>query len=336
MTCRKAGLRTLELEHGGSGRIAFPSLAAQWLLMRLGSITVAGAVLAFHQLPVTLRRANSSGIRGELTAPETLTQALAAMSSAEYSPELGAALDAARAAAEVIRGFYQRNVKIEVKADKTPVTEADVRSEEAIRELLTRRFPTYGFYGEETGKSDMDAESVWLVDPIDGTKSFVRDCPFFSTQIALLRGGRFVLGVSCAPAYGELAWAERGGGAFLDGKRIRVSAVTGVDSAIVSTGNLKTLAASPAWSRLGALIGGINRIRGYGDFVHYHLLARGALDVVIESDVNILDIAALTVIVEEAGGTFTDLTGAPVGLATTSVLATNAALHAPVLERLRF
>jgi histidinol-phosphatase len=258
------------------------------------------------------------------------------MTTIEPSQELKAALDAARAAADVIRGFYQRNVKIEVKADKSPVTEADVRSEEAIREILTKRFPTYGFYGEETGKSDLDAESVWLVDPIDGTKSFVRECPFFSTQIALMRGGRFVLGVSCAPAYHELAWAEQGRGAFLDGKPIRVSAVNKLDAAIVSSGNLKTLAASPAWPRFGSLIGGINRIRGYGDFVHYHLLARGALDVVIESDVNILDIAALTVIVAEAGGRFTDLQGGPVGLETTSVLASNGPLHAPVLETLRF
>jgi histidinol-phosphatase len=97
---------------------------------------------------------------------------------------------------------------------------------------------------------------------------------------------------------------------------------------IVSTGNLKTLARSPAgWRRLGDLIGGISRIRGYGDFVHYHLLARGSLDVVIESDVNILDIAALTVLVREAGGIFTDLDGGTVGLDTTSVLATNGVLH---------
>lgn len=258
------------------------------------------------------------------------------MSSAPPSKELSAALDAARAAADVIRGFYQRNVRIEVKADKTPVTEADVRSEEAIRELLTKRFPSFGFYGEETGKSDMDAESVWLVDPIDGTKSFVRECPFFSTQIALMRAGRMVLGVSCAPAYEELAWAERGAGAYLNGKPIHVSKVAALDAAIVSTGNLKTLAASPAWARFGGMIGKISRIRGYGDFVHYHLLARGALDVVVESDVNILDIAALTVIVEEAGGSFTDLAGGPVSLATTSVLASNGALHAQVLETIRF
>jgi histidinol-phosphatase len=256
--------------------------------------------------------------------------------SSPPSAELSAALDAARAAADVIRGFYQRNVRIEVKADKTPVTEADVRSEEAIRELLTKRFPSYGFYGEETGKSDMDAESVWLVDPIDGTKSFVRECPFFSTQIALMRGGRFVLGVSCAPAYDELAWAERGKGAFLNGKPIRVGPTASLAGAIVSTGNLKSLAGSPAWSRLGGLIGNVNRIRGYGDFVHYHLLARGALDVVIESDVNILDIAALTIIVEEAGGRFTDLRGQPVGLGTTTVLATNGPLHGTVLDTLRY
>src|SRR3954453_8207861 len=163
------------------------------------------------------------------------------------SSEMNAALDAARAAADVIRGFYQRNVKIEVKADKTPVTEADVRSEETIREILTRRFPSFGFYGEETGKSDMNAESVWLVDPIDGTKSFVRECPFFSTQIALMRGGKFVLGVSSAPAYDELAWAERGQEAFLNGKPIRVGPAAALEAAIVSTGNLKTLGASPAW-----------------------------------------------------------------------------------------
>jgi histidinol-phosphatase len=253
-----------------------------------------------------------------------------------HSRELQAALDAAEAAADIIRSLYQRNVAVHTKEDRTPVTEADVRAEEAIRAILTDRFPSFGFYGEETGRHAMDAESVWLVDPIDGTKSFVRECPFFSTQIALMRGGRMVLGVSCAPAYDELAWAERGGGAFLNGKPIRVSKIASLDAAIVSAGNLKSLAASPAWERFGGMIGKISRIRGYGDFVHYHLLARGALDVVVESDVSILDIAALTVIVEEAGGRFTDLKGAPVGLATTSVLATNEAMHAPVLETIRF
>ncbi len=250
------------------------------------------------------------------------------------SKELLAAREAAQAAAVEIRTLYQQNLRVTLKADASPVTEADVRAEQIIREILDKRFPGYGFYGEETGQSAMGAENVWLVDPIDGTKSFVRECPFFSTQIALMRAGRFVLGVSSAPAYDELAWAEEGAGAWLNDKPIRVSGVAELGGAIVSSGNLKTLARSPQWERYGRLIGAVNRIRGYGDFVHYHLLARGALDVVIESDVSILDIAALTVLVREAGGKFTDLQGQEVGLSTTSVLATNGPLHAKVLEAL--
>jgi histidinol-phosphatase len=248
------------------------------------------------------------------------------------SKELQAARDAAEAAAVVIRSMYQKNLQITTKADATPVTEADVKAEEAIKAVLTERFPSYGFYGEETGKHALDAESVWLVDPIDGTKSFVRETPFFSTQIALMREGRFVLGVSSAPAYGEIAWAEEGGGAFLNDKPIHVSRVSDLAGSILSGGNLKTLTRSPVWARYGGLIQKVSRVRGYGDFVHYHLLARGALDIVVESDVHILDVAALTVIVREAGGMFTDLRGGPVGLDTTTVLATNGALH-PAVHR---
>jgi histidinol-phosphatase len=250
------------------------------------------------------------------------------------SKELQAALEAAQAAGEVIRSLYQKNITVTTKSDASPVTEADVRAEEVIKGILSERFPGYGFYGEETGKHSMGAESVWLVDPIDGTKSFVRDCPFFSTQIALMRAGKVVVGVSSAPAYGELAWAESGAGAFMNDRPIRVSSVAELSRSIVSTGNLKTMTQSAQWSRLGDLIPRVSRIRGYGDFVHYHLLARGSLDVVIESDVNILDIAALTIIVREAGGTFTDLAGGEVTLGTTSVLATNGPLHATVLEAL--
>jgi histidinol-phosphatase len=250
------------------------------------------------------------------------------------SRELTAALGAAQAAAEIIRAYYQNNPSVRIKPDASPVTEADVRAEEVIRATLAKAFPGYGFYGEETGRHAMEAESVWLVDPIDGTKSFVREMPFFSTQIALLRAGELVLGVSSAPAYGELAWAEEGGGAFLNDRPVRVSTVAALRDAYVSTGNVKSLIGTPHWGRLGELIARTGRIRGYGDFVHYHLLARGSLDVVIESDVDILDIAALAVLVREAGGTFTDLTGAPVGLGTASVLATNGVLHRSVLETL--
>jgi histidinol-phosphatase len=257
-------------------------------------------------------------------------------SSIQGSPELRAALEAARAADAVIAPLYRANLHVEIKADRSPVTEADRRAEAAIHEVLKRHFPAYGFYGEETGQHDMQAESVWLVDPLDGTKSFVRDTPFFSTQIALMRGGRFVLGVSSAAVYGELAWAEEGGGAWLNGERIHVSDTAELSGTILSTGNLRSLAASDHWGAFGQLVGSVNRLRGYGDFVHYHLLARGALDLVIESDVNILDIAALSVIVREAGGRFTDLCGGEPGLRTTTVLASNGHLHEAARRALGF
>jgi histidinol-phosphatase len=243
------------------------------------------------------------------------------------SQELAAALEAAEAAARVIRELYQKNVAVRLKEDKSPVTEADVRAEEAIRAVIAARFPGHAFHGEETGRSG-DSESLWLVDPIDGTKAFVREYPMFSTQIALMRGGELVLGVSSAPLYGEIAWAERGSGAFLNGRPLAVSAIGEVEQAALSAGNLKSLATDARrWGRYGTLVARLNRIRGYGDFLHYHLLAAGKIDGVVETDVNILDIAALVTIVEEAGGRFTDLDGRPVGLATRSVLASNGRLH---------
>jgi histidinol-phosphatase len=255
-----------------------------------------------------------------------------------HSPFLSTALDAARAAAEVIRRYYQQNLAVTIKSDKSPVTHADVESEQVIRKIISERFPNHGFYGEETGQSAIDAEYLWLVDPIDGTKAFVREYPFFSTQIALMHRGRLIVGVSSAPVYGELAYGEISQGmksAVLNERSIRVSEIDSIERCAISSGNLKTLASGPKWAAYGNLVARANRIRGYGDFLHYHLLAAGKIDVVIESDVNILDIAALAVIVEAAGGTFTDLHGNPVGLDTTTVLATNGRLHEQVLEALR-
>ena len=211
------------------------------------------------------------------------------------------------------------------------MTQADVECEQAIRKVIFDAFPDHGFFGEETGKTTADAENLWLVDPIDGTKGFVRQYPLFSTQIALMRKGELVLGVSNGTMFDELAFAERGRGAWLNGKKLAVSDIDKPERAAISTGNLKSLADSDGWSRLGELVAVADRIRGYGDFYHYHLLAAGKIEAVIESDVNILDIAALAVIVEEAGGTFTDLNGARPGLETRSVLAANPALHSTLL-----
>lgn len=251
------------------------------------------------------------------------------------SAELKIALEAAAAAAEISRAYYGANISVTTKADLTPVTQADIECEQAIRKIILAAFPEHGFYGEESGKTGDSEENLWLVDPIDGTKAFVRQYPFFSTQIALMRDGELVLGVSCGTMFEELAWAERGCGAWLNGERLRVSDIDDPERAAISTGNLKSLAMSDGWSRLGDLVAKSYRIRGYGDYYHYHLLAAGKIEAVIESDVNILDIAALAVIVEEAGGRFTDLNGARAGLDTSSVLAANPGLHRKYLEHLK-
>ncbi|MBU2676333.1 MAG: inositol-phosphate phosphatase [Gammaproteobacteria bacterium] len=251
------------------------------------------------------------------------------------SEHLRVALAAAREAADISRKYYAGNFTVTTKADRTPVTQADVECEQAIRRVILERFPEHGFYGEETGRTQEDAAYLWLVDPIDGTKGFVRQYPFFSTQIALMHRGDIILGVSSGTMMGELAWAEKGQGAWLNGKRLAVSEIDDPDRAAVSVGNLKSLAASKGWSSLGNIVERADRIRGYGDFYHYHLLAAGKIEAVIESDVNILDIAALSIIVTEAGGVFTDLNGEKPNLEIRSVLAANAGLHTQYLESLR-
>ena len=247
---------------------------------------------------------------------------------------LRTALQAAEAAAEIVKPLYQSNLEVRTKADKSPVTVADVEAEKRIRALIEERFPAHGFYGEETGERDRDAEYLWLVDPIDGTKAFVREYPMFSTQIALMHRGELIVGVSSAPVYGELAYAEKGRGAWLNGRQVTVSAIERLEDCSISAGNLKSLARSSRWGAYGEIVSRVDRIRGYGDFLHYHLLASGRIDAALESDVNILDIAALAIIVQEAGGRFTDLEGRPVSLDIESVLASNGHLHAPLLAAL--
>lgn len=247
----------------------------------------------------------------------------------DLSRYLETAIEAARAAEAVINRYYHGDFEVEHKADASPVTIADVECERAIKRVLSDAFPGHGFYGEELGRESIDADYVWLIDPIDGTKSFVRGYPFFSTQIALMHAGELIIGVSNAPAFGngEMAWAARGQGAYLGGESIHVSDINTIAKASLSMGNIGALGASPAWPRIGELVGDVHRIRGYGDFYHYHLLASGAVDAVIESDLNILDIAALTVIVREAGGDVTELGGGPINLESRTAMATNGRLR---------
>jgi histidinol-phosphatase len=256
------------------------------------------------------------------------------MNPMQLDAALAAAREAAQAAAEVIRHYWRHGAAVEIKQDATPVTVADREAEQAIRRVLHAALPDAAIYGEEYGLDGARDGLLWLVDPLDGTKSFVRRTPFFSTQIALMDRGELVLGVSSAPVYGETMWARAGGGAWFEGERVQVAGTAEMAQASLSIGNVKTLTGDARWDALGGLIRDSNRIRGYGDFCHYHLLARGGLDLVVESDVNILDVAALAVIVREAGGVFTDLEGGAPTLDTRSVLAGTPAIHAQALRRL--
>jgi histidinol-phosphatase len=257
------------------------------------------------------------------------------MTETHLNELLATALQAAKSAREVILSYYNGDFDIEIKADQTPVTVADRGAEQVIRDTIGRAFPEHGIFGEEYGAESKDTEYLWLVDPIDGTKSFVKRYGMFSTQIALMHKGELILGVSCAPAMNELVWATRGGGAFDADGQLHISQVDAIEQASISTGNIQSLAASTRWPALGRVLARTNRTRGYGDYYHYHRLAAGQLDAVIESDVNILDIAALYVIVTEAGGVFTDLDGQAPNLETRSVLAATPALHAALSAALR-
>ncbi len=250
---------------------------------------------------------------------------------------LECAKEAASIARNIIATEYDKNAfKITIKADMTPVTEVDVAVEQAIRAHISKHFPDHGFFGEEEGKSNIDSDYVWLVDPIDGTKAFVRRRPFFSCQIALMYKGEIILGVSTAPSFnnGEQFYAVRGEGAFREnGERLSVSDITEFSNVVLSSGNLKSLAQDAVrWNNYGELIKQVNSTRGFGDFLHYHLLAQGSLDLIVESDVNILDIAALSIIVEEAGGVVTTLEGDKLSLETSSILAATPEVHAKTLK----
>ena len=244
----------------------------------------------------------------------------------DLNQALNVARSAAQAADAVAMEYFRGELAVETKDDASPVTEADRACERIIRETILDTFPDHAIYGEEYGKRG-EGSFLWLVDPIDGTRSFIRGLPFWSVQIALMVDDELVVGVSSAPAFAETAWAVAGQGAFINDRQVRVRELDQLDQADVSFGNLRSLAKGPDWAWAGQIVTRAARCRGYGDFYSYHRLAEGSQDVVIESDVNILDIAALTVIVREAGGVMTDLAGQAIGLNTTSVLAASAPLH---------
>jgi histidinol-phosphatase len=248
---------------------------------------------------------------------------------------LQVALDAARRAENEILKHFRAGIKPDFKPDGSPVTAADKEAEKTIKEVILNAFPEHGFMGEESGYVNQESPYVWIVDPIDETKNFVRGIPVFATLIGLMKDGEIIAGVSHAPALGETYSAEKGKGAFQNGKRLSVSTTASIDRAYVSFGGLKHFADDNRLPGFVSLVRNAHRPTGLPGFSACHLLADGRLDGVVQSSISIWDIAASKIIVEEAGGRMTDLDGKPVTLQTTTALATNGILHEQVLAHFR-
>lgn len=224
-------------------------------------------------------------------------------SDLELAHELADAADAI-----TLARFRAHDLRVEQKPDLTPVSEADRDAERAIRGLLGRARPHEPVLGEEEGGEDAGG-ARWIVDPIDGTKSYVRGIPVWATLIALERDGETALGLVSAPALGRRWWAVRGEGAFADGVRVRVSRVARLEDAVVSTTSVKAVVERGHGAGFEAIARRSWAARGFSDFWQHMLLAEGGVDLCVEPVVALWDVAAVQVIVEEAGGRFTDLRG---------------------------
>ncbi|MDR2257364.1 MAG: histidinol-phosphatase [Arthrobacter sp.] len=231
--------------------------------------------------------------------------------------------------------FHAADLAVETKPDLTPVTDADKRAEESIRGHLERARPRDAVFGEEFGTSG-SGDRMWIIDPIDGTKNFVRGVPVWATLIALVEDGEVVVGTVSAPALSRRWWAMKDGGSYsgrslAQARRLQVSQVSRLEDASLSISSLT------GWRDRGWREGMLElqdtvwRTRGYGDFFSYALAAEGAVDIACEPELNLYDMAALVPIVTEAGGRFTSLQGdeGPWG---GNALVTNSLLHERVLD----
>ena len=238
------------------------------------------------------------------------------------SEDLRLALRLADAADAISLPLFGTELAVERKPDLTPVTEADRAVEAELRRVLAEARPEDAILGEEEGRSGTGRRR-WLVDPIDGTRNFTRRIPVWATLVALEEDGIVRLGVVSSPALGRRWWAERGSGAFADGTRIRVSAVSEIEDAVLCFGleeGLPELAAR-AW-----------HVRGFGDFWAHMLVAEGAVDGAFDAvGVSEWDLAAMQVVVEEAGGRFSDYAG-EARIDAGTALSSNGLLHDALLR----
>ncbi len=243
---------------------------------------------------------------------------------------LKTALLAAQRADKIAMMYFREGVAVETKSDQTPVTAADREVERVIIETIKKDFPEHGFLGEETGKSSNSSDYVWIIDPIDGTKNFIRNIPLFGTQIALMHRQKLVVGVSSMPAMGELLYSADSA-AYLNGRPVRVSDIVDISQAAISFAGLNRFPDHVKPVRMFELFKSINRVRGFGDCYPFHLLATGRLEAVVQSYIHIWDIAALVAIIEAAGGKCTDFAGQPIGISSTDLLASNGKIQDELL-----
>lgn len=251
-----------------------------------------------------------------------------------HRKDLRLALELADAAdATSLPSFRSHDLRVDIKPDTTPVSEADRAAEERIREILERERPGDGVFGEEFGVTG-GGPRRWILDPIDGTVNYLRGVPVWATLIALEDDGEITVGVVSAPALRMRWWAARGEGSWGDAMRMRVSTISELARAHLSFNSIRDHTVQGIGEQAAALSERCERTRGFGDFWSFMLLAAGAVDVVVEPVAAAWDLAPLLVIVEEAGGTFTDLTGAR-RIDGGNAVATNGPLHHEVLEILR-
>jgi histidinol-phosphatase len=247
-------------------------------------------------------------------------------------PALAAAVEAARAAGEIAVAYYRGGFDVALKPDQTPVTQADREAEQAIAKILSRAFPDWGVLGEEFGETG-SKEVRWIIDPIDGTRNFVRRIPIWAVLIALEERGEITTGVVYNPVAGDLYTARRGEGAFRNGERIRVSTCADIGAATVLHAGLRILREGGHWDGFVRLVDASGTSRGFGDYYGYGLVAEGKAEVYVEVDLKPWDIAPVKILVEEAGGRLTSLSGRPTIYEGTA-LATNGALHQEALRLL--
>jgi histidinol-phosphatase len=258
--------------------------------------------------------------------------------------DIGAHLDLALELADLadeitVERFRAEDLVVTTKPDLTPVSEADQAVERVIRERL-RDSTGHAVLGEEYGSdpgsgATADAEFRWIIDPIDGTKSYVRGIPIWATLIGLEHAGEVVVGVVSAPALHTRWWAGRGLGAYRNGDRISVSSVASIDDAQLSLAwdTKERYDADGIGDKMLALAHRCWRTRGFGDFWQHTLVAEGAVDISLDPIVSLWDIAALIPIIDEAGGRWTTVSGAS-NLDADSFVCTNGTLHDAVLEAL--